>query len=117
MERYGFETVTVYRRAGRELVCVGAQSGCWVTIGHKEGMGYREDAEAWCVEKLKPPEPKWRPAREDGSDNGEPCRFRDSGEPWCDGKLLMHEATADGPWVVLFDGIVSGWDECEVLDE
>ena len=122
VERYGFESVTVFRREGREAVCHVVPDGRWwgYEIPH-EVMGIsmcREEAESKCVEQFKP---KWRPAREDGSDNGESCRVRDlDGQSPEIRKLLAYEPKSifGGPWITINEknGSVTGWKFCEVLD-
>jgi hypothetical protein len=117
VETWRFATVTVMRREGKEAVAI--ENSCrkfWYGVHDNDfsDTSSREEAEVWCREQLKPPEPKWRPAAKDGSDNGKECRFRDREEAWGNGKLLMHEPSANNPWVILSNGVVNGWDECEV---
>lgn len=121
VERYGFETVTVFRREGRESFAYRHDADSWVANMEfsERSFGGVGSAEAWCVEQLKP---KWRAAREDGSDNGKKCRVKglpiEGLENWIPGTLLAYdECTQGGPWVVRSqNGWINVSPVCEVQD-
>lgn len=119
IECWRFDTVTVMRRDGKEAVArlCGCLWSCW--CDKWSDARDRVTAEAWCREQLKPPEPKWRPARTDGSDNGKECRVRRNDYcDWLPQSLLAYDVRlTNGPWATINDsGSIGAWPQCEVQE-
>jgi hypothetical protein len=123
IECWRFDTVTVFRREGREAVTRSIR-GHWTAVCDQEYRNLdmdRTQAEKWCIEQLRPWKPKWRAAKTDGSDNGKACRVRDSEtDPWLDDQLLAAYSDVTAyPWLIILRKCshdVLTWKFCEVPD-